>query len=219
MKKLNKRCCMLLVILMMSLVLTAAFPAASQAAGVKLKMYNMWATWCGPCIGELPDLGEISRKYQGVVELIGLQTDAYDDASLQKGNQLLAANGCTYKNIPLTDEHSWMIVLSEDNEFFIPQMHFLDRDNKLVKSMVGFNDYEGWATIIEELLADLKDDPGILRGDVNNDGDVNHEDLQRLVDYFVSETKPASMANADADGSGKVDHDDLEALIALILGQ
>ncbi len=219
MKKLNKRCCMLLAILMMSLVLTAAFPAASQAAGVKLKMYNMWATWCGPCIGELPDLGEISRKYQGVVELIGLQTDAYDDASLQKGNQLLAANGCTYKNIPLTDEHSWMIVLSEDNEFFIPQMHFLDRDNKLVKSMVGFNDYEGWATIIEELLADLKDDPGILRGDVNNDGDVNHEDLQRLVDYFVSETKPASMANADADGSGKVDHDDLEALIALILGQ
>lgn len=219
MKKLNKRCCMLLAILMMSLVLTAAFPAASQAAGVKLKMYNMWATWCGPCIGELPDLGEISRKYQGVVELIGLQTDAYDDASLQKGNQLLAANGCTYKNIPLTDEHSWMIVLSEDNEFFIPQMHFLDRDNKLVKSMVGFNDYEGWATIIEELLADLKDDPGIVPGDLDNDGDVDLYDLQDLVEYLVSRKEPASLANADVNQSGKVDEKDAEALIALILAQ
>lgn len=219
MNKFNKRCCMLLVILMTVFFFASAVPAVTQAAGVKLKMYNMWATWCEPCIGELPDLGEISRKYQGVVELVGLQTDAYDDARLQKGNQLLAANGCTYKNIPLTDEHSWMVVLSEDNKFFIPQMHFLDRDNKLVKSIVGFNDYEGWAAIIEALLADMKDDTGLVPGDLDNDGDVDLYDLQDLVEYLVSRKEPASLANADVNQSGKVDEEDAEALIALILAQ
>ena len=26
---------------------------------------NLWATWCGPCVAELPELVEINRMYRG----------------------------------------------------------------------------------------------------------------------------------------------------------
>ena len=45
-----------------------------DAAGVRdlakndtknLRLINVWATWCGPCIAELPDLVNINRMYRG----------------------------------------------------------------------------------------------------------------------------------------------------------
>jgi peroxiredoxin len=32
--------------------------------GEKLRLINLWATWCGPCINELPDLVETNRMYR-----------------------------------------------------------------------------------------------------------------------------------------------------------
>lgn len=43
----------------------------------KLRLINLWATWCGPCIAELPDLVEINRTYQRRdLELITISLDA-----------------------------------------------------------------------------------------------------------------------------------------------
>ena len=31
----------------------------------KLRLVNVWATWCGPCVIEMPELVNINRMYRG----------------------------------------------------------------------------------------------------------------------------------------------------------
>jgi thiol-disulfide isomerase/thioredoxin len=42
----------------------AAIKALREPSG-KLRLVNVWATWCGPCVAEFPDLVEIFRMYRG----------------------------------------------------------------------------------------------------------------------------------------------------------
>ena len=42
----------------------------------KVVLVNLWATWCGPCIAEMPHLNEMQEKYRDKgFEIIGLNTD------------------------------------------------------------------------------------------------------------------------------------------------
>lgn len=44
--------------------------------GENLRLINVWATWCGPCITEFPDFVDISRMYGGrEFELISVSAD------------------------------------------------------------------------------------------------------------------------------------------------
>ncbi len=45
---------------------------------------NFWATWCGPCVREIPILSEISRSSDPVeTKVIGIDFEEIDDASLR----------------------------------------------------------------------------------------------------------------------------------------
>jgi cytochrome c biogenesis protein CcmG/thiol:disulfide interchange protein DsbE len=45
----------------------------------KVILLNFWATWCGPCRAEVPDLVELQNKYKDKLQVIGLVTDDDDD--------------------------------------------------------------------------------------------------------------------------------------------
>jgi thiol-disulfide isomerase/thioredoxin len=50
--------------------------AANDGEGAKLRLINVWATWCGPCAAELPELVTINRMYRGrAFELITISMD------------------------------------------------------------------------------------------------------------------------------------------------
>ncbi|WP_051711336.1 TlpA family protein disulfide reductase [Andreprevotia chitinilytica] len=36
---------------------------------------NYWATWCGPCREEIPEFVQLSKKYAGKVQFIGIAVD------------------------------------------------------------------------------------------------------------------------------------------------
>jgi thiol-disulfide isomerase/thioredoxin len=38
--------------------------ALRKGEGSKVRLINFWATWCGPCVTEFPDLVEINRMYR-----------------------------------------------------------------------------------------------------------------------------------------------------------
>ena len=48
-------------------------------AEADLNMVNIWGTFCGPCIREMPELGELSDEYADKgVQIIGMLTDVTD---------------------------------------------------------------------------------------------------------------------------------------------
>lgn len=64
-------------------------------AGHDLTVLNVWATWCGPCKNELPELGKMAKDFeQKNVQLVGLCLDGDEEAETAK--QLLADAGCDY---------------------------------------------------------------------------------------------------------------------------
>jgi thiol-disulfide isomerase/thioredoxin len=65
--------------------------------GKKLRLINVWASWCGPCAREFPDLVEINRMYRGRdFEMVGISVDGPET----KGNvqAFLEKNQASYAN-------------------------------------------------------------------------------------------------------------------------
>jgi peroxiredoxin len=65
--------------------------------GKKLRLINIWASWCGPCRSEFPDLVEIYRMYRGRdFEMVGISVDGPDT----KGDvpAFLEKNQASYPN-------------------------------------------------------------------------------------------------------------------------
>ncbi|NBV84546.1 TlpA family protein disulfide reductase, partial [bacterium] len=45
----------------------------------KVILINYWATWCPPCVAEIPELIALQKKYAGKLQIIGISLD--DDPS------------------------------------------------------------------------------------------------------------------------------------------
>jgi thiol-disulfide isomerase/thioredoxin len=59
-------------------------PLTLSASHGKVILLNFWATWCGPCRAEIPDLVELQKKYADRLQIIGLDVDDDDVAEVKK---------------------------------------------------------------------------------------------------------------------------------------
>ncbi len=82
-------------------------------------MVNVWATWCGPCRGELKELGEMSRRYEGKgVAVVGLCTDA--DTEAETCRSLLEENNVDYLTLqPFAELYNSVEIGAFPTSFFV----------------------------------------------------------------------------------------------------
>lgn len=75
-----------------------AFPASAR-----VRVVNVWATWCVPCVEEMNDLREISRSLGPGVAFIGVSLDDMipgDRAAIRKHvEDFLKAKAVTFPNV------------------------------------------------------------------------------------------------------------------------
>ena len=116
----------------------------------KLTMVNFWATWCGPCVGEIPDLQRIAEDYAdsgfGIVGVL------VSDPDTQGALEFLQSNGITY---PVILPEGPFAALTEEFDA-IPTTMFFDSDgNRVGETQTGSMDYDSWASLVDSLLAEV----------------------------------------------------------------
>lgn len=132
----------------------------SVLQGPKLTMVNVWATYCGPCISEMPDLGKLAGKYgPSGLQIIGLVTDVQDvggdtvESQVELAKDIVAETGADYLHIiPGAD----MIDLLQQITA-VPTTFFVDASGKQVGgTYLGARDAGAWIEIIQTLLEEVQ---------------------------------------------------------------
>lgn len=82
----------------------------------KVRLINVWATWCGPCITEMPDFVEINRMYRRRdFEFITLSADKPDKKD--KAQELLKKMQASGKNYIYNSEDKYKLIESIDPQW------------------------------------------------------------------------------------------------------
>jgi cytochrome c biogenesis protein CcmG/thiol:disulfide interchange protein DsbE len=111
----------------------------------KVVLLNFWATWCGPCRMEVPDLVELQKKYQGRLQVIGLVVDDEDEDAIRKFAKRYSIN---YPVAMATDEMR--------AEFggvpALPTSFIIDAQGRVVQKHIGLRDPELYELEVRALL-------------------------------------------------------------------
>ena len=59
-------------------------------------LIDVWATYCSPCISEMPELEQLANEYAGRVQFIGIVADATDDATVELAREIVEKTGVGY---------------------------------------------------------------------------------------------------------------------------
>ena len=121
-----------------------------------LTMVNIWTTWCGYCLDEMPDLQEVYDNLPEHVNMITVCVDGDSEASTAE--DILEENGCTFQ-VLIPDEKLNDSLLSLVSAY--PTTVFVDSAGNLVGdpqvgvARGGATTAEAYLDLIEDRLARL----------------------------------------------------------------
>lgn len=132
----------------------------SILADYDLTMVNVWATFCGPCINEMPDLGELAAEYADKgVQIIGLVSDTMDsdgtisDSQVETAKEIVAETGADYRHLLPSDD--LLGILSQI--YAVPTTFFVYSEGVQVgDAIVTAQSKEKWIETIDGMLAEVQ---------------------------------------------------------------
>lgn len=96
----------------------------------KLTVLNIWATWCGPCVEEMPDFEKVYQEYKDKdVQFIGVAVDS-DESEVKS---LAKDLGITYL---LVKDNERFLELVGSKFDYVPVTLFIDSEGKVLSTFV-----------------------------------------------------------------------------------
>jgi cytochrome c biogenesis protein CcmG, thiol:disulfide interchange protein DsbE len=101
----------------------------------KIVILNLWATWCPPCIGEIPDLELLQKRMGDKVTIVAVSYDDTDNAYTQ-----------------FVREHKLGFLTVHDRERKLkdlyqptgpPETYVIDRSGKVLRKFIGAQQWAG----------------------------------------------------------------------------
>jgi len=105
----------------------------------KVLIVNMWATWCGPCLAEMPAFVKMQETYgpQGF-EILGLNTDDESETMMDDVNKVIKDKSINYP-VVFSDSKFQVALLNISKFNGIPQSFLVDADGNLRAVFKGAN--------------------------------------------------------------------------------
>lgn len=132
----------------------------SVLADYDLTMVNVWATFCRPCINEMPDLGELAQEYADEnVQIIGLVSDVLNtdgtisEEQVQTARDIVEQTGADYLHLlPSADLFGVLGQISA-----VPTTFFVDSEGEQVGyAVVSAQSKDKWVETIDAMLAEVQ---------------------------------------------------------------
>ncbi|WP_370814130.1 TlpA family protein disulfide reductase [Butyricicoccus pullicaecorum] len=139
----------------------------SVFANAKLTMMNIWATFCGPCINEMPELGELAAEGGTDYQIIGVCADLNGtEDMLEDAKEIVSQTKANYLHLQPAEDLYPVLTASSS----VPVTFFFDSEGKLVgKGILGAQDKDTWSQVISERLEMVKADETTSAEDSTND--------------------------------------------------
>ncbi|QRQ99669.1 redoxin domain-containing protein [Dyadobacter sandarakinus] len=117
----------------------------------KLRLINVWATWCGPCVTEFPDFMEMQHMYRGRdFEFVSISADNPDKEA--KALKFLQSKFASGKNYIFTSEDKYKLIEAVDPKWqgALPYTILVEPGGKIVYAKQGPIDPAGMKKMIVE---------------------------------------------------------------------
>jgi thiol-disulfide isomerase/thioredoxin len=108
-------------------------PVSLAEAKGKIVLLNFWATWCGPCRAEIPDLVDLQKRYADKFEIIALATDEDDPDEVRR---FVLQSGINYRVAISSDA----VRRDYGGIAALPTSFVIDPEGRIVQKHVGLND-------------------------------------------------------------------------------
>ena len=110
----------------------------------RLVLVDLWATWCGPCLKELPDLMKLRTDFpEDRLDIIAISLD-YDPSALEK---YLKENPLNFPNYLAAPDLMELLNIRS-----IPRLLVFDFEGHQVGAMEGYTPVEELRPMLEALL-------------------------------------------------------------------
>ena len=120
----------------------------------KVVLVNLWATWCAPCLKELPELAKLQEQYRDkglVVLAVSLDEPDLLDTQVKRLARDRAAGLATYLQTE-PDSDKFVSVVDPAWAEIMPTNYLLDRTGKVHAKLTGGKSYAEFEAALKPLL-------------------------------------------------------------------
>ena len=197
----------------------------SVFANADVTVFNIWATWCYPCLMEMPDFQLLHEHYEATpeadVQVFGILY-YIDPSEIPEAHQIVADAGYTWDQLMMCESFYEVAhtMFPDSDGLGVPQTIIVDRTGTVRAQCFGrfadYNELYGYVNGWYELIS--AEQPPVILGDADGSGAVTVVDAVLVLRMAMGLVPVSNLPAADVDGSGTVNVADAVIILRTAMG-